>query len=231
MKRISSKFISSDLGDKLDIPRLERDDYKLEITCFFCNDVLDLRKSGPSASSQEIKKREKGGGSNKEGKSVDAFLRCYTCKKHGLYCSICCLPVRTVSAACVRCGHGGHFDHLLKWFQKFQECPTVGCGCKCRSSVDVRNDEMIQFRDQDEDDDDDDDEEDDGYPLPHISSTAVHSNNASNLNNMNALFAKDNSYQPSGRKSVYYESKGSQPDYIAEILNPESEYNYNNFDG
>jgi hypothetical protein len=228
LKRISSKFVSSELGDKLDIPRVNIDEFKLEITCFFCHEALDVRKSGStSVSNQDVKKRDKSGGTNKGGKFGDAFLRCYSCNKHGLYCSICCLPVRTISAACVRCGHGGHFDHLLKWFQKFQECPTIGCGCKCRSSVDHSTEEMIQFREQD---DDDEDEENEGYLLPHISS-AAYSSNTSNLNNMNALFSKDNNYQPSGRKRVYYEAKSSQPDYIAEVLNPESEYNYNNFDG
>jgi WD repeat-containing protein 59 len=78
---------------------------------------------------------------------------CLHCKKYLLNCSICQLPVRGASNACLSCGHGGHtvssinfikniqfhnvFSqhqqlHLLEWFRKYEICPT--CGCRCLDS-------------------------------------------------------------------------------------------------
>lgn len=78
---------------------------------------------------------------------------CLHCKKYLLSCSICQLPVRGASNACLACGHGGHtvfvlylktiivklkaFNsisqlHLLEWFRKYEICPT--CGCRCLDS-------------------------------------------------------------------------------------------------
>lgn len=75
---------------------------------------------------------------------------CLNCKKYLLNCSICLLPVRGASNACLSCGHGGHTVsfkikyrlftstlniclfpqlHLLEWFRKFEVCPTCGCHC------------------------------------------------------------------------------------------------------
>ena len=45
-------------------------------------------------------------------------------------CSVCQLPVRGVLVWCQGCGHGGHADHMRKWFEKSLECPT-GCGHVC----------------------------------------------------------------------------------------------------
>ncbi|KAJ9080833.1 hypothetical protein DSO57_1020816 [Entomophthora muscae] len=47
-------------------------------------------------------------------------------------CCICSLAVKGISSFCIKCGHGGHFDHMQEWFQdfKYTECPT-GCGCTC----------------------------------------------------------------------------------------------------
>ena len=41
---------------------------------------------------------------------------CQNCKKPLLTCTLCRLPVRGAANACLNCGHGGHTDHLRKWF-------------------------------------------------------------------------------------------------------------------
>jgi hypothetical protein len=51
-------------------------------------------------------------------------------KDFSLECAICCSPVRGACTWCPKCGHGGHVDHLMQWFQQHSVCPT-GCGCVC----------------------------------------------------------------------------------------------------
>lgn len=42
---------------------------------------------------------------------------CRECHKSLLNCSLCRLPVRGLANACLNCGHGGHSDHMQKWFE------------------------------------------------------------------------------------------------------------------
>lgn len=55
---------------------------------------------------------------------------CQSCKIYGFDCDICHLRVKGLSSFCLKCGHGGHADHLRKWFEKERVCPA-GCGCEC----------------------------------------------------------------------------------------------------
>ncbi|GAM29067.1 hypothetical protein SAMD00019534_122430 [Acytostelium subglobosum LB1] len=55
---------------------------------------------------------------------------CTYCKIFIFKCAICRLSVRGLSSFCVQCGHGGHSDHMKKWFESYGSCPT-GCGCVC----------------------------------------------------------------------------------------------------
>lgn len=41
---------------------------------------------------------------------------CKDCHKPLLYCSLCRLPVRGSANACLSCGHGGHTNHMKRWF-------------------------------------------------------------------------------------------------------------------
>jgi len=57
-------------------------------------------------------------------------LTCRRCRNQPI-CAICRLPVRGLCRTCPECHHGGHFQHLKKWFQSGESfCPT-GCGCRC----------------------------------------------------------------------------------------------------
>lgn len=55
---------------------------------------------------------------------------CTRCKKQLLKCTLCRLPVKGMANLCVKCGHGGHSDHLKQWFEKSDVCAS-GCGCYC----------------------------------------------------------------------------------------------------
>ena len=55
---------------------------------------------------------------------------CTSCKQYAFKCSICMNAVRGLFTTCLTCGHGGHVEHLLPWFEKETTCPT-GCGCTC----------------------------------------------------------------------------------------------------
>ncbi|ESO82861.1 hypothetical protein LOTGIDRAFT_184651 [Lottia gigantea] len=47
-----------------------------------------------------------------------------------LKCSICRTGVKGAANFCLTCGHGGHSQHILDWFEEEDLCPT-GCGCSC----------------------------------------------------------------------------------------------------
>ncbi|XP_071498660.1 GATOR2 complex protein WDR59-like [Diadema antillarum] len=61
-------------------------------------------------------------------------IQCRVCAKYALECSICHVAVRGLSTFCIACGHGGHTQHMLDWFQTESVCPT-GCGCECEQST------------------------------------------------------------------------------------------------
>ncbi|KAL3859727.1 hypothetical protein ACJMK2_009928 [Sinanodonta woodiana] len=52
------------------------------------------------------------------------------CLMLAFQCVICHTGVRGASNFCLLCGHGGHAEHMLEWFQLENKCPT-GCGCFC----------------------------------------------------------------------------------------------------
>ena len=45
-------------------------------------------------------------------------------------CSVCQRSVKGLFVWCQGCGHGGHIDHMRKWFEQSLECPA-GCGHNC----------------------------------------------------------------------------------------------------
>lgn len=45
---------------------------------------------------------------------------CKDCHKPLLTCGLCRLPVKGLANACLSCGHGGHSDHMQKWFDVSQ---------------------------------------------------------------------------------------------------------------
>lgn len=47
---------------------------------------------------------------------------CKECHSPLLKCSLCRLPVKGLANACLSCGHGGHTDHMKKWFSVSSEC-------------------------------------------------------------------------------------------------------------
>ena len=46
-------------------------------------------------------------------------------------CVLCEKKVKGVFTFCQGCGHGGHLDHILQWFETNNECPS-GCGHRCK---------------------------------------------------------------------------------------------------
>lgn len=94
------------------------------------------------------------------GKETPGSL-CRECHKPLLRCTLCRLPVRGAANACLNCGHGGHTDHMRRWFevnhycdyhsefvnellfflsQKNEICAT-GCGCLCL----IESENLVNF--------------------------------------------------------------------------------------
>lgn len=55
---------------------------------------------------------------------------CLQCQQYNLKCSLCNSTVRGVAHVCLKCGHGGHANHLIEWFNQESLC-AVNCGCCC----------------------------------------------------------------------------------------------------
>lgn len=90
-------------------------------TCFRCGEALDGDESPSTAD------RRRGIAS---GARTRPLWWCWRCKDFSSYCSLCQLPLDGPAFVCVGCGHGGHIDHIKKWFKTSVECAT-GCGCRC----------------------------------------------------------------------------------------------------
>lgn len=55
---------------------------------------------------------------------------CHQCQLFNLKCSLCSSTVRGAAHVCLKCGHGGHANHLIDWFSNETFC-AVRCGCCC----------------------------------------------------------------------------------------------------
>jgi hypothetical protein len=263
---MSSKVDSDVFHEKADIPRMSRDELMVDILCVFCHKKVDLfqPKSTPGgpvpSSSLSVARNNKSTSSLTSSASKEqivdhpspadssrfrSYLRCYDCQKYAVYCSICTFPVRGLVSICNRCGHGGHEEHLLKWFQsKSTECAT-GCGCKCRSLPDSINEEglNVNFEDDEDDDDDDDDEGNESLVTNPSYGGLSHLTGASTGNIVTATNVSEkhplstsvhgktvtNTSTAGSTRRSFYDMKSSKP-YIENILNNDSEYAYNNFD-
>ncbi|KAK5979916.1 hypothetical protein GCK32_000017 [Trichostrongylus colubriformis] len=70
---------------------------------------------------------------------------CPQCRKSYPRCSLCGLSYGTpvndydhpagsfsmMFSTCLMCSHGGHMKHVISWFEKEDECPVLGCDCRC----------------------------------------------------------------------------------------------------
>lgn len=48
-----------------------------------------------------------------------------------LKCTFCRLPVKGMANVCLKCGHGGHMEHVKYWFDEKSDVCASGCGCYC----------------------------------------------------------------------------------------------------
>jgi hypothetical protein len=55
---------------------------------------------------------------------------CSSCNDYAFRCILCDNAVKGLFTVCSLCGHGGHMNHLLSWFDEEKTCPS-GCGCSC----------------------------------------------------------------------------------------------------
>ena len=60
------------------------------------------------------------------------------CHKPLPSCCVCLESLRLNTAKddewtvwCSTCRHGGHKQHVMSWFDSFDECPVAGCNCQC----------------------------------------------------------------------------------------------------
>ncbi len=86
-----------------------------------CQVSLTCSKCQRSAQNPDSRKGEKG-------------YICKHCRTTLTKCSICHLTVRGLYIWCQGCGHGGHFQHMMEWFQTSKFCPA-GCLHHCASHL------------------------------------------------------------------------------------------------
>mmetsp|Transcript_2095 Transcript_2095/g.3201 ORF Transcript_2095/g.3201 Transcript_2095/m.3201 type:complete len:728 (+) Transcript_2095:1-2184(+) len=71
---------------------------------------------------------------NKENVVSGVGNICSSCGDYAFRCIICDNAVRGMFTICPLCGHGGHMNHMLNWFEDNKMCPS-GCGCFCTLSI------------------------------------------------------------------------------------------------
>jgi len=69
---------------------------------------------------------------------------CSKCNDYAFRCAICTNAVRGFFTVCMACGHGGHENHLRKWFEENTVCPS-GCGCSCTFNTFESNEEKAML--------------------------------------------------------------------------------------
>uniref|UniRef100_A0A7E4UQD9 RWD domain-containing protein n=1 Tax=Panagrellus redivivus TaxID=6233 RepID=A0A7E4UQD9_PANRE len=60
----------------------------------------------------------------------DNLGKCQRCRGPSISCALCQRPCTGLLLTCPRCSHGGHVDHIRRWFREQSACP-LGCGCIC----------------------------------------------------------------------------------------------------
>ncbi|KJH42777.1 hypothetical protein DICVIV_11221 [Dictyocaulus viviparus] len=85
---------------------------------------------------------------------------CPQCRKSYPRCCLCGLSYGTLVndfdhpggafammfSTCLICSHGGHTKHVISWFEKEDQCPVMGCDCRClhlENKVDGRTRQTI----------------------------------------------------------------------------------------
>uniref|UniRef100_A0A914Z030 Uncharacterized protein n=1 Tax=Panagrolaimus superbus TaxID=310955 RepID=A0A914Z030_9BILA len=56
---------------------------------------------------------------------------CEKCRQELIICTICDFPCSGLILACPLCSHGGHLEHMKKWFKEQSICPMGACPCLC----------------------------------------------------------------------------------------------------
>ena len=68
------------------------------------------------------------------GTCGNTTAQCLGCLRPSMECCVCLLPVRGLASCCQRCGHGGHYNHVRRWFTQDRFCPVASCNCECLAS-------------------------------------------------------------------------------------------------
>jgi hypothetical protein len=67
--------------------------------------------------------------------SANSGNACINCRRRASpKCAYCRLPVKGHVSVCLSCGHGGHLNHMMEWFQNNNQCAAV-CGCNCLTAM------------------------------------------------------------------------------------------------
>uniref|UniRef100_A0AC34FQT9 GATOR complex protein MIO zinc-ribbon like domain-containing protein n=1 Tax=Panagrolaimus sp. ES5 TaxID=591445 RepID=A0AC34FQT9_9BILA len=56
---------------------------------------------------------------------------CERCRQELIICTICDFPCSGLILTCPLCSHGGHLEHMKKWFKEQSICPMGACPCLC----------------------------------------------------------------------------------------------------
>ncbi|KAI8616301.1 hypothetical protein BC830DRAFT_1118488 [Chytriomyces sp. MP71] len=125
---------------------------QVHLRCNFCNNPISLASptsTGPVTPSGVKKSVSAASGGWLAGNG------CPHCRKPLPRCALCLMHMGIPTASggvsvggggtklskfeawftwCQTCRHGGHADHMKKWFQMHDVCPVAGCACACNAS-------------------------------------------------------------------------------------------------
>jgi hypothetical protein len=194
-----------------------------------------------------------GAGGGKGGPTMlNTLLWCQDCKDWAQRCVVCETAVRGTVSVCAKCGHGGHFVHMQRWFARSSVCAS-GCGCTCTTDSSLGAAGLRGRRqgsggvgdssDGDSEDNDSDDSDDSRGGSGGIAGAGAGVGVGGSATKRERERDRDRElgggagkeeYAEDGEKLQVHDIYNSffgitQPDYLEEIYNQSSDYNYNNF--
>ena len=102
-------------------------------TCSYCGTKLNTIKKNSSENFMD--------NSVMKNKNYD-ICSDIKCQRNLCKCSVCGCPIKLNINSnsekfiyCIKCSHGGHFDHYQGWFKEFNECPNSKCDCRCQEDT------------------------------------------------------------------------------------------------
>jgi hypothetical protein len=86
--------------------------FDISAYCLRCGEITDTTRDSDTNNPHYQSLDDAYSRSNNHGNVLSKKFWCYRCYQFGVQCSICEQSVKDCGYFCIKCGHGGHTDHV-----------------------------------------------------------------------------------------------------------------------